>query len=99
MDGLVRGRVVYYRDGEIDHAAIVTHVYDETAENTTSGTYLINCYVLPDGVHNIEAALKLKVPVASPSPEHGHWHWMFEGQQARYTPDRTAAPAKSKKHG
>lgn len=90
MDGLKRGRVVYFRDSERDalvgHVAIVTHVANET-------TGRINCYLLPDGVYNVEPELKMDV-LFSEEAQPGTWHWMFDGQQTRYQPDRVEVPKK-----
>jgi len=105
MLGLVPGRIVYFvfsafeaaavdaqraggggnvvRDGDI-YPAMIVRVWDDTG--------LVNLKVVLDGP---DAYWATSVPY-DPAKGARSWHWMFDGQAARYTPDRVADPAPGK---
>lgn len=87
MEGLKRGRIVYFWEYGMEHAAVVTHVHGQFGNGTT-----INCYVFPDGMGHRHGVLKEMVAyqpmpelgLGQKSPEEHTWHWMFTGQSNRY---------------
>jgi hypothetical protein len=93
MEGLKPGRIVYFRhrDGG-ESPAMVVKVWNDQG--------YVNLYVFPDGSNDhrayggVEQRVGRETSVEySEADKPFSWHWMFEGQQARYQPDRVEKPA------
>lgn len=118
MDGLVKGRIVYYVFSESGAAEVMrrrtsaqsiaerikvlawpvgaqAHMGNEVKAGDIYPAMVLrvwgdsgcsNLKVMLDGSDEYWATSVSYEETKTP----GSWHWMFDGQQKRYTPDRTA---------